>query len=62
MEQEDVVVKRKDQIRIFLNDRGGISIVQECWPDDDAIVAFELEDAEVIAQTIVELYKEGWSR
>lgn len=61
MEQDDVVVKRRDQIRIFLNDHGGISIVQECWPDKDAIVAFELEDAEVIAQAILDIYKEGWS-
>ncbi len=62
MSQEDVVVKSKDQIRIFLNDSSCIAIVQECWPEDDSVIAFDLEDAEVIAQTIMSLARHGNGR
>ncbi len=57
MSNNDVVVKQQDEIQIFENQEGGISIVQKNWPNDDAVVCFHVEHAEIVAQAIIDAHR-----
>ena len=54
MDEQDVVVKQQDQISVFHNADGGITIKQKCWPDEDQVVSVNLEGAEILAKAIMD--------
>lgn len=56
-EISDVVIKHQHAISVFKNADGGISIVQDCWPDEESIVAVNVENAELLAMAILDLHK-----
>ena len=55
---DSVVIKRQDEIRIYANQGGGITIEQKCWPDTDQIIVFGPENAEVICEAIDSVRKQ----
>lgn len=53
MGNSDVVVKHQDEIRVFRNEDGGISIAQSNAFDDDVYIYFSIEYAELVAKAIL---------
>lgn len=58
MAEKSVVIKRQDEIEIFMNEDDGITIKQKCWPEGDQVIFFNHEHAEIVAQAILEVYSE----
>jgi hypothetical protein len=58
MEQNSVVIKQQDQIEIYQNEDDGISIKQSNYPNDDSVIWFSVEHAELICAAIEERRKQ----
>lgn len=57
MEQKSVVIKQQDQIEIYENEDGGITIKQTAWPNEDQVIYFSVEHAEIICMAIEQTRK-----
>jgi hypothetical protein len=57
MEQKSVVIKQQDQIEIYENEDGGITIKQTAWPNEDQVIYFSVEHAEIIFMAIEQTRK-----
>ena len=53
MDYLDIAVKQQDEIRVFLNDNGDISIVQEPLMLEGHIIVVNVENAPILAQAIL---------
>lgn len=62
MSEKTVVVKQQDEIEIYANDNGGISIKQTNGYGEEQIIWFQLEYAEAVGQAILDLYAEEWGK
>lgn len=62
MSENSVVVKQQDQIEIYANDDGGISIKQTSGYGEEQFIWFQMEHAEHIGQAILDLYAKEWGK
>lgn len=54
-DDSSVVVSRQLETRVFINQSGGISISQSCWPEEDFVISFRAEYADAICSAIKNL-------
>jgi hypothetical protein len=50
-----VILQRREPVAAYLNADGQVCIIQQRWPDDDAVICIPREDAEYFASRIAAL-------
>lgn len=54
-----IIIERVDQTEVFLNEGGGVTIKQECWPDDSVSIALPIASIPAIIAALLDVEKEA---
>ena len=47
------------ETEVFLNEQGGVTILQKCWPDEDSVICLFGDQIELVAMELAKLSKEN---